>query len=64
MFKNNTIKGKSISLKKDESPVKLLKKIFDDSLDKLLNVSDILASTRSYSSDYGKTKIAFHILQK
>ncbi len=42
IFKNTTVKGKSLSLKKDESAERLIERIFDNSLDKQLNVSDIL----------------------
>ena len=42
IFKDTTVKGKSISLMKDEEPENFSERIFDNSTDNQLNVIDIL----------------------
>lgn len=42
IFKDTTVKGKTISLNEGESPENLLKRIFDNNSDEILAVKDIL----------------------
>ncbi len=42
IFKDITVKGKTISLNEGESPENLLKRIFDNDSDEVLPVKDIL----------------------